>query len=239
MEMTHFSVCRALAALAILATGFHGAASAEEKRMERTVTVSANAEVAADPDMARLSSGVASEADSAREALSRNTAAMSKVIAGLKAAGVDPKDIQTSSFHVEPRYTNPREGQAPVINGYRVSNQVDVRVRDLKRLGEIMDSLVSLGANQVSGLAFDVSQAETLKDEARKLAIANARRRAELFAAAAGASVGEVISISEETSHPGPRPYVMGRAAAMAESVPVEAGSQMLEARVTVTWGLK
>jgi hypothetical protein len=239
MEILRFSGFARLAAATLLACLIHGAAMAEEKRMERTITVSASAEVAAEPDMARLSSGVASEAETAREALARNSSAMAKVIAGLKTAGVEAKDIQTSSFQVEPRYTNPREGQAPVINGYRVSNQVDVRVRDLKRLGEIMDSLVSLGANQVSGLAFEVSQAETLKDEARKLAIANARRRAELFATAAGASVGEVLAISEETAHPGPRPYAMGRVAAMADAVPVEAGSQMLEARVSVTWALK
>jgi hypothetical protein len=239
MEILRFSGFARLAAATLLACLIHGAAMAEEKRMERTITVSASAEVAAEPDMARLSSGVASEAETAREALARNSSAMAKVIVGLKTAGVEAKDIQTSSFQVEPRYTNPREGQAPVINGYRVSNQVDVRVRDLKRLGEIMDSLVSLGANQVSGLAFEVSQAETLKDEARKLAIANARRRAELFATAAGASVGEVLAISEETAHPGPRPYAMGRVAAMADAVPVEAGSQMLEARVSVTWALK
>jgi hypothetical protein len=239
MEILRFSGFARLAAATLLACLIHGAAMAEEKRMERTITVSASAEVAAEPDMARLSSGVASEAETAREALARNSSAMAKVIVGLKTAGVEAKDIQTSSFQVEPRYTNPREGQAPVINGYRVSNQVDVRVRDLKRLGEIMDSLVSLGANQVSGLAFEVSQAETLEDEARKLAIANARRRAELFATAAGASVGEVLAISEETAHPGPRPYAMGRVAAMADAVPVEAGSQMLEARVSVTWALK
>jgi uncharacterized protein YggE len=225
------------AALLLLAANAAGAA-AEEKRMERTVTVSATGEVSAEPDMARLSSGVVSEADTAREALNLNSSAMKKLIEGLKAAGVDAKDIQTSSFHVEPRYTNPRDGQAAVINGYRVVNQVEIHARDLARLGELLDSLVSLGANQMNGLTFEVSKAETLRDEARKSAIANARRRAELYAEAAGASVGEVLAISEDASQPGPRPMAMARKA-LAQSVPIEAGSETLEARVTVTWALK
>ncbi len=238
MPITGLLCPRSLAALVLLLAMPVAVAAAEEKRMERTVTVSASGEVSAEPDMARLSSGVVSEGTTAREALNQNSATMKKLIAGLKTAGVDPKDIQTSSFHVEPRYTNPRDGQVAVINGYRVVNQVEVRARDLSKLGELLDSLVSLGANQMGSLNFEVSQAEKLKDEARKSAIANARRRAELYAAAAGASIGEVIAISEETSHPEPRPYAMGRKA-MAESVPIEAGSQMLEARVTVTWALK
>lgn len=206
--------------------------------MERTVSVSATGQVAAEPDTARISSGVVSEAATAREALARNSAAMAKLIDGLKSAGVEPKDIQTSSFHVEPRYTNPRDGQAAVIDGYRVVNQVEVLARDLSKLGQLLDSLVASGANQMGGLSFEVSKAETLKDEARKAAMANARRRAELFAAAAGASLGEVITISEEVAMSGPRPFGAAREVAM-KAVPIEAGTEMLEARVTVTWALK
>lgn len=224
---------------AILALMPPSVASAEEKSMERTVTVTATGEVSAEPDVARLSSGIVSEADTARAALDKNSASMKKLIAGLKSIGIEPKDIQTSSFNVEPRYTNPRDGQVAVIDGYRVVNQVEVRARDLSKLGELLDQLVSLGANQMHGLNFEVSKAETLKDEARKDAIANARRRAELYAAAAGATVGEVIAISEDTGFQGPRPMVGLARKAMAESVPIESGSETLEARVTVTWALK
>jgi uncharacterized protein YggE len=206
--------------------------------MERTVTVSAVGEVTAEPDMARISTGVVTEAKTAREALGRNSEAMKALVAGLKASGIEAKDIQTSSFNVNPRYTNPREGQAPVIDGYRVANQVEVTVRNLDRLGEVLDQLVGLGANQMSGLAFEVSKAETLKDEARKEAMANALRRAKLFAAAASAEVGEVIAIAEEVTGGGPRPMPMARAT-MAQAVPIERGTETLEARVTVTWALK
>jgi uncharacterized protein YggE len=206
--------------------------------MDRVVTVTATGYATAEPDQARLTTGVTAEAGTARAALSRNSEVMKKVIDGLKESGIDAKDIQTSNFHVEPRYTSPRDGAPAVIDGYRVSNQVEIMVRDLKGLGELLDKLATLGANQMQGLAFEVSKAETLKDEARKEAVANALRRAKLFAEATGAEVGEVVSISEETNYGGPRPYTMARAA-KAQAVPVESGTETLEARVTITWKLK
>jgi uncharacterized protein YggE len=224
-------------AAVLAAAGSAGALAEEDSPMDRTVTVSASAEIAATPDIARIATGVTTEAATAREALSRNNEAMSKVVEGLKSAGIEPKDIQTGSFNVEPRYTSPRDNQPPVIDGYRVTNQVNVTARDLGRLGEVLDRLVTLGANQVHGLAFEVSKAETLKDDARREAMANAHRRAKLYAEAAGASVGEVVAIAEDAAAVAPRPYAMGRMAASA--VPIEAGSVELSARVTVTWSLK
>lgn len=237
MRPTIASTPAAFLAAASLFLTFATPLRAEDKPMDRLITVSATGHAYAEPDRATLSTGVAAEADTAQAALSANTELMQKVVAGLKENGIDAKDIQTSHFNVEPRYTNPRDGTPPVIDGYRVSNQVAILVRDLKSLGSLLDTLVTLGANQVHGLAFEVSKAETLKDEARREAVANARRRAELLAAAAGAEVGEVVTISEEASYGGPRP--MGMRAARADSVPIEAGTETLEARVTVTWRLK
>lgn len=224
---------------ALLLAGIaHAQAQTTDDKMQRHITVSATGSVEAPPDIARVQTGVIVEADSAAQALSGNSAAMSKLIAGLKESAIDAKDIQTSQFRVEPRYTNPRDGQAPEINGYRVVNEVQVTVRDVAKLGAILDALVKLGANQMNGLSFEVSKADTLKDDARKQAIDNALRRAKLLAAAGGAEVGEVISISEDVVHGGPRPYAMARAA-KADMVPIEGGSETLEARVTVTWALK
>ena len=213
--------------------------SAEEKTMERTVTVSASGTVSAEPDEATISTGVTSESKTAREALSKNTDAMKKVIAELKAQGVAAKDIQTSQFNVEPVYVYPKEGQPPVVTGYRVTNSVAVRVRNLDKLGGVLDQLVTVGANQIGGISFDVSKAETLKDDARKDAMANALRRAKLLATAGGAEVGEVMQISEDVSYQGPQPVMYAKRAMAAEAAPVERGSQQLEARVTVTWKLK
>jgi uncharacterized protein YggE len=219
---------------------FPAALRAEEKTMERTITVSASGTVEAEPDQARITSGVTAEAATAREALTNNTAAMSKVIDQLKAKGIDAKDIQTTSFNVEPVTTAyGKDGVPPKITGYRVSNQVTVLVRDLAKLGDILDHVVSEGSNQMHGLAFVVSKAETLKDEARKEAMANALRRAKLLAGAAGAEIGQVMQISEEVSHPGPMPYGGVRMAKADMAVPVERGTETLEARVTVTYALK
>jgi hypothetical protein len=213
------------------------AGHAEEKAMERTITVSATGTAEAEPDQARITSGVTTEAPTAREALTGNNEAMNKVVSELKTKGIDAKDIQTASFNVEP-VVDYKDGQPPKVRGYRVSNQVVVLVRDLGTLGTVLDDLVTAGANQVQGLSFEVSKAETLKDEARKEAIANALRRAKLLAAAAGAEVGQVLQISEETSSDGPVTYAPRFAKAQA-SVPIERGTSTLEARVTTTWALK
>jgi uncharacterized protein YggE len=213
-------------------------AEAQERRPERSVSVSATGSVGAEPDVAHISTGVVSEADTAREALSRNSATMKKLIDGLKGQSIAAKDIQTTSINVEPRYQQFKDGRPAVIAGYRVVNQVRIIARNLSKLGEVLDQAVTLGANQMGGIQFEVSNAETLKDEARKRAMENALRRAKLFAAGAGAEVGEVLSISEDVQFIGPRPVPMTRAMA-AEAVPIERGTQMLEARVNVTWALK
>jgi hypothetical protein len=239
--MAHVMSGLALLVTVVLGAGSASAQVAEGRgAMERTVTVTASARVAAEPDLARISAGVSTEAETARAALDRNSEAMKKLIAGMKSLGIDAKDIATSALQVEPRYTNPRDGQPPRINGYRVTNQVSLVQRNLARLGEVLDQLVTLGANQIGGLSFEISKAETLKDDARREALANALRRAKLYAAAAGADVGPVVTIAEDTALIGrpPRTVMMGRAA-MAEAVPIEAGTQELEARVTVTWMLR
>ncbi len=212
---------------------------AQERPMERTITVSATGTAQAEPDRARITSGVTSEAKTAREALSANSEAMSKVISQLKASGIEPKDIQTAAFNVEPMMDYSKEGQPPTLRGYRVSNQVVVHVRELGKLGEILDQIVSAGANQIQGLAFEVSKEDALRDEARKEAIGNALRRAKLLAAAAGAEVGNVMQISEETVPGGPIPYGAPRMEKAVMAAPIEAGTSTLEARVTVTWALK
>jgi uncharacterized protein YggE len=213
------------------------AAAAADEPPRRSITVSASGSVSAVPDLARITSGVATEAPVAKDAVAKNSEAMRKIIDGLKSSGIEEKDIQTASFHIEPRYTRAREGEAPAIDGYRATNQVQVVVRNLDKLGEVLDRLVALGANEMAGLSFDVSQAEKLRDEARKEAVANAQRRAKLYAEAAGVQLGDVINI-DEGGNDTPRPIFAARAL-KADSVPIERGSETLEATVSVTWALK
>ncbi len=235
------ALAAAVLAVAGLAPAFAQSTPPDTPRMtERTVSVSAQGRVSAAPDRASISTGVQTEADTAREAMARNTAAMSKLIDGLKALGIAAKDIQTTAIQVNPRYTNPRDGKPPVINGYTALNQVRIVVVDIKKIGEVLDAALTLGANQMGGIGFEVSTAETLKDDVRKAAMVNARRRAELYAAAAGATLGQVLSIAEDIRMAGPAPYA-GRMKSMAaaQDVPVEAGSVDLETTVHATWALK
>ncbi len=208
---------------------------AQETRTERTVSVSAAGSVSAVPDLAGINTGVVAEGETARAALSANTAIMVKLVDGLKVAGIAAKDIQTTAFNVQPRYQNYKDGRPATINGYQVQNQVRIVVRELDKLGQVLDAAVTLGANQISGIDFQVSTADALKDAARKLAMANAERRAKLFAEAAGGELGRVITISEDMSTQPGRPPMMARTAMSAEAVPIERGSQALEVRVNVT----
>lgn len=214
-------------------------AEAEPKPMPRTVSVLASGQVQAEPDTAHLSTGVASEGKTAGEALAKNSQSMRKVVDGLKASGIDPKDIQTVSFNVSPRHQHFKDGRPPAVVGYEVHNQVRVVVRDLKQLGKILDEVVTLGANQVHGITFEVGRQEELKDEARKSAMQSALRRAKLYADAAGATVGPVVTIAEEMPNFVPSRPIMFAKAAADSAPPVEAGTQMLEVKVSVTWELR
>jgi uncharacterized protein YggE len=235
-EMLRHDLAFALGALALLFAGSVPGSAVAADAPERTVSVSATGSVVAEPDLATISTGVVSEAETAREALSRNTATMAKVIEGLKALGIAASDIRTTAVNVEPRYRSVKD-QAPSIIGYQVVNQVRITARELKRLGEVLDQIVSLGVNQISGINFEVSKAEDLKDEARKAAMANALRRAKLYASSAGAEIGQVLVISEDAPVAAPR--AMARSSLAAADVPIEPGSQRLEVKLHVTWALR
>ena len=205
-----------------------------DKPLERSVSVSATGSASAEPDLAHVSLGVIVEAGTAKDALARNNGVMAKVLDGLKGLGVAPKDIQTTGVNVEPRYAQAKDGLPATVAGYRVVNQVRLVVRDVKRVGEILDAAIGLGANQVHGITFEIADTEALKDEARKQAIANAKRRAELYASAAGVQLGPVLQIAEGGSETG-RPVFAARAAA--GPVPIEAGTRVLTVEVNVTYG--
>lgn len=214
-------------------------AAAQDKPRERTITITASGDVAAEPDLAMISTGVVSEADTARAALVANSATMRKVIDELKAAGIAARDIRTSQLAIEPRYTGSSVSKIAAIQGYRVVNRVTVTLRDMSKLGETLDQVSSLGANQMSGIQFIVSKAETLTDEARGVAMQNAIRRAQLYAKAAGAELGHVVTITEEVH--GLRPYLGGvaRATSSSSAVPIEQGEQKQTVNVNVTWALR
>lgn len=213
--------------------------AAAEHSLQRTISVSGQGRAAAPPDMATIHTGVVTTATTAKEALAANNRAMEQVIQVLKGKNIEAKDIQTSGFHVQPEYKRgPRGSQINEITGYRVTNQVQVRVRNLPRLGEILDALVQAGSNQISGVNFGIAEPRAITNEARKRAIDDARGRAELYAQATGVRVGQIISINEQAVQI-PRPTFQARAMmAEASAVPVATGEQEVSATIHVVYAI-
>ena len=209
---------------------------------KRTLSLAASGTVKAAPDMVSISTGVTSEGQTARDALSKNTSAMTQVVDALRAAGIEPKDIQTTNFSVSPIYERKKQNEAAFITGYRVNNSVNITVRDIKKLGDVLDKTVEAGANTIDSIQFGIGDPEKVKDEARKLAMQTAIDNAKLYAEAAGVELGPAIKITETGSQI-PRPLQARTASApmMAEAapVPVEGGTMSIEAKVQVIWELR
>lgn len=223
----------------------HDSASQPEVAPNSTIlNISASGNSSQKPDLALFTAGVATTGKTAGEALSANSAAMNRVIRALRASGIAERDIQTSNLSVSPVYSsrqrpaNELEEQVPPIIGYRASNQLAVKQRKLDEFGKVIDTLVSAGANQVDGPSFQVEDMDAALDGARRGAMAEARKRAELYAGAAGLRVKRIVTISESGGY-SPRP-MMARIVAsdMAESTPVAAGEVELQISVSVMFEL-
>jgi hypothetical protein len=201
------------------------------------ISVTGEASVSVAPDQAQIEGGVTSDAKTAREASEANNAAMGKVLLALKAAGVAEKDIQTSRLSLQPQYAANRSGPSPVT-GYRASNRVTVRLHDVTRVAGTIDTLVGAGATDIGGINFSVSNASKLLDDAREQAVSDARRKAEIYARAAGVTLGAPLSISEEGA-PGPMPFRKMAVGMAASPAPVALGEETLQVTVNVSWAIK
>jgi uncharacterized protein YggE len=202
------------------------------------ISVSGEARISVPPDLAFVDAGVATDAKTAREASEANNVAMGKVMAALKGANIDPKDIQTSRLSLQPQYAPNRSGPSPIV-GYRASNRVTVRIRDITKVANVIDTLVGAGANDIGNVNFEVSDASKLLDDAREKAVADARRKAEIYAKAAGVTLGAPLSISEEGA---PQPIFRGKMAvpmAAAAPTPIAQGEETLSVSVAVSWAIK
>jgi hypothetical protein len=203
--------------------------------------VVATGEVSRVPDIARITAGVVTVAPTATAALAQNATQMAAVRSALKRAGIADRDIQTSSINLYPDYRQDAQGNNPQIVGYRASNEVSVRFRDIAATGRILDALVAQGANQINGPMLTIDKPEAALDEARTQALANARSRAELYAKALGKRVGRILSISEAGANYAP-PVVMMRQAArgsVADSTSVDPGEQSVAVSLSVSFELE
>jgi uncharacterized protein YggE len=189
------------------------------------------------PDIATIGAGVVTTAATAVAALEQNSRQMASVLAALKRAGVADRDIQTRSVSLFPDYR--QDGTSPPqITGYRASNEVSVRFRDIAATGRILDVLVAQGANQINGPNLSIENSDAAMDEARTKALATAQARAELYARALGKRVARVLEVSEGSDVSYPRPMMMARVAAQTNSLPIAPGEQGLSATLTVVFEL-
>jgi len=201
------------------------------------VTVNGQGKVTYVPDVGYVTVGVSSKGKTAQEAWEKNKALVERLFDVLKAHGVDPKDMQTVNLTIRPEYTRPKD-QEPVLVGYVVGYDLKVTVRKLADLGPVLDDLVAAGANQSVSIAFGLADAEKLMDEARVKAVADARRKADLYTTAAGTKLGRVVAISEvQVYHPVEQRFELAMPGAK-DSLRIAQGQQELSVGITVVYGL-
>jgi uncharacterized protein YggE len=200
------------------------------------IVVTGDGSVGVAPNYAQIRCGATTRSKRANEAVDANSRLMAAIMAALKAAGIVEKDIQTARFSIQPIYARAASGISapdaePQLAGYSVSNQVNVVVREVGKVGDVLDRIVAAGATDVGNVSFLVGDASKALDQAREAAIADARRKAEVYAKASDVRLGRVQWITEET---GGGPPVMPMARAVAASVPIATGEDTLRVRVTV-----
>ncbi|WP_324809217.1 SIMPL domain-containing protein [Sphingomonas sp. LY29] len=227
-----------LPAVATAQTAVVGVPSLAGTRLD----VNARGEVSRVPDVAVITAGVQTLRPTATAAIEENATRMERVRAALRRAGIADRDIQTSSISLSPEYRY-AENQPPALTGYRATNSVNVKFRDLKRTGTVLDALVAEGANQINGPNLTIDKPEAAYDEARVKAIAAGRARAELYARALGKRVVRILSVSESGAYvPPPMPYAADAVIAQGSRVAkteIDPGVQEVQANVSMSFELQ
>lgn len=205
---------------------------------ETTITLNGHGSVDREPDMATVNVGVNVEADTAVAAMNQQAERMNAVFAAVRAAGIADRDMQTSNLSLNPVYDYSRDDSRPRLRGYNAANQITINVRDLDKLGEALDAIVKAGSNQINSVQFSVDDPSDATDEARVAAITDARRKADLYAKAAGYRVARIVSISENSYSQPPMPVMARMEAAEQSATPIARGQVSLTADVSVTFEL-
>lgn len=235
--MNHLVAAAVLAAALVPAAG---SAQVPVKLDGTRLDLSVRGEVTRVPDVAIISAGVVTQAADARAAMADNATKMSRVLAALKKAGIDARDVSTSSVGLSPQYRYV-ENQPPVITSYQANNTVTVRFRDVARSGTILDTLVKEGANTINGPTLTIDKPESAIDEARLAAMKTARARAELYARAAGLTIRRIVSISEAGDGPVPQPYpvmMIARGDTAAAKTEIAPGEQAIGITLSISFEL-
>jgi uncharacterized protein YggE len=224
-----------LAALSLFACiGLVGASTTEPRP---SITVSGNGKVVYVPDVGYIHVGVSSDAWTAADAWKKNEAIVKKIFAELRKYGIEERHLKTSNLSLQPRYTH-KPNEEPKFAGYTASYDLSVTVHDLDLMGAVLDSMVDAGANRNMSISFGCSKLDELMDEAREKAVADARKKANLYVTGAGAKLGDVLGISDTSWQP---QYFPVDAMAVREgkaALPVAQGEQELNIGITVTWAI-
>jgi uncharacterized protein len=202
------------------------------------VTVTGTGKVIYTPDLGYIQAGISSDGLTAQEAWQKNADAVKKIFDALKKQGIDVKDLKTSGLNISPKYVY-RVNEEPQLVGYTAGYNLTVTVRDLSKIGALLDGMVANGANRNMGISFGSANLDKLMDEARVKAAAEARKNANLYVTAAGAQLGQVLSITDGSYVP---PPVYRFDAMEAKSghapLPIAAGEQELTVSVTITFAI-
>ncbi|HUP55465.1 MAG TPA: SIMPL domain-containing protein [Methylomirabilota bacterium] len=202
-----------------------------------TIVVSGTGRVSVEPDLADLRLGVTVARPTVEAARATAATTMDAILAAVAQAGVERRDVRTALLSVQPRYEY-RENQPPALAGYDLSNVVEVTVRDLARLGAVVDGTLGAGATSLDQLTFRLADPEPAEREARLRAVAAARARADVLAEGAGVSIVGVSDIVEAGGAPVPMPHMKAERMMLAAdaATPVEAGSMDVAVTVSVTY---
>jgi uncharacterized protein len=197
------------------------------------ISVMGQGSITVKPDVANVTLGVETMDTDAGKARTANDAAMARVLAAIKGFGISEDDVTTTNFTMYPRYDDKGEK----ITGYTVSNTVNVKVKDLDKLGDVLGAASTAGANTAGGISFDVLDRTTAYNQALEQAMSKAKARAQVIAEACGVTLGRAITINESSSYSGPI-YAMAESAMAdkAASVPVSGGTLDVTASVSVVY---
>lgn len=226
-----------LKAAILCAAVFVGASPALSQDQAREIIVTGTGTISAEPDLAIVSLGVTREARTASDAMRSASGAAAEVLRNLARAGLEPRDIQTSALNLSPRWERGSNQTQPRIIGYVAANTLTIRVRELDRLGALLDDLIGSGANAMNGLSFAVAEPGPPEDKARQNAVKDAIARAGILAEAAGVGLGPILTITEGGAPP-PSPGFR-REALTATDVPIASGEVDIRATVTVVFAIE
>ena len=233
-------------ALAVLAAGCGDKTTRIETtggQIQSGISVQGEGKVSGKPDVAKLSLGVTSDADTVQSARDKAASALDGIIKALKNDGVADKDIQTQQFNIQPQYDYNNGSQR--LRGFQVMNILSVTLRDINKTSQAVDDAVRAGGNEttIQGLSFTIDNPEDLKQQAREKAVADAKAKAETLAKTAGVTLGAAMNISETGFAP-PVYYDRSAAAGIAApdtgpSTPIQPGELDVTVSVSITWQIR